>query len=165
MEEVTRFVYFPGNDLNIQKGDELYEEDKAYFADSTFFDLFSIPLLDGEPEKALSEPNTVVLTQSIARKYFGEENAVGKVLRVQGFDNDLVVSGVCADVPENSHLTFELLLSATGLPFLQQDNYIGFSAFTYLLLKEGASARGIGKQTSSSGSKSMPPGKSKGSLM
>jgi putative ABC transport system permease protein len=142
VEEVTRFFHFQGNTFDILKGDELYEEDLAYFADSTFFKIFDIPLIQGEADKALAEPNTVVLTESIAKKYFNRTDVVGEILRVQGFDNDMVVSGVCEDVPENSHLTFELLMSTSGnaLGFIQQDNYINFSAFTYLLLKEGTNA-------------------------
>lgn len=140
VEEATRFFYFQGNTLNILKEDELYEEDLAYWADSTFFNLFDISLINGEADEVLTKPNTVVLTESVAKKYFDDANPVGEVLRVQGFDNDLVVSGVCEDVPENSHLTFEMLLSSTSLPFLQQDNFVNFSAFTYLLLKEGTDA-------------------------
>jgi putative ABC transport system permease protein len=143
VEEVTRFFYFPGNTFNILKGDEVYEEDFAYFADSTFFELFDIPLLRGEPDKVLAEPNKVVLTGSAARKYFGDQDVIGEVLRVQGFDNDFVVSGICADVPENSHLTFQMLMSTVESPFFQQENFVNFAAFTYLLLKPGTDASAL----------------------
>ena len=87
-------------------GDERYYEDDILFADSSFFKLFTIPLLYGDPETALDDPRSIVLTESVARKYFGDEYPVGKVLRYND-QADLTVTGVCEDYPDNSHFTFQ----------------------------------------------------------
>lgn len=121
----------------VEYEDNLYEEYRVMFADSGFFKMFSIPLLEGDPEKALAEPNKAVLTQASAKKYFGTEDPIGKVLTSQF--GDLVVSGVCEDVPENTHFEFDLLISFVTQGFLiNQPEYMSFSSNTYLLLNEQA---------------------------
>ena len=86
----------------------------------------------------MSEPGNVVLTQSLAKKLFGEQDPVGKTIEVPGAQNDFLVTGVCGNVPENSHLKFQILGSSVALNFLQQPNYINFSAYTYLVLHPDA---------------------------
>jgi putative ABC transport system permease protein len=125
----------------IKKASQVFEENEFMWADSTFFDFFDLPLLMGNPKDALVKPNTVVLTESQARKYFGETNPIGKVLDIAQNDNDLEVTGVCADLPDQSHLAFNMLISSSTLGFLQQPNYLGFSAYTYLLLAPNASPK------------------------
>lgn len=137
IEEAVRVFYFQGGNLLINSEGRTYEESKAMWADSTFFDIFSIKLLQGNPQTALTNPNTVVITEATAKKYFGDKNPIGEVLDVVATDNDLVVTGVCENVPGNSHLVFDLLRSSTSLNFLENPNFISFSAFTYFLLKEG----------------------------
>ncbi|RLD19741.1 MAG: ABC transporter permease [Bacteroidetes bacterium] len=139
VEAACRLLYFPNNNTTLQIGEQLYEEEYIMWADSNFFDFFSIPLLLGDPSTCLTEPNQVILTESIAKRYFGDVNPIGKTIRVpQGQNNDLTVSGVCADVPVNSHLKFNILSSSASLPFLNQSNFIGFSAYTYLMLNSNA---------------------------
>lgn len=136
IENTTRLFSFPGS-LTLRVGDQFYEEESSMWADSNFFEVFDFPLLQGDPSKVLTKPNSVLLTESTAKKYFGEDNPIGKVLDIPNNDNDLVVSGICADIPENSHFKFDLLQSSTRLGFLNEPNYINFSAYTYLVLKEG----------------------------
>ena len=140
VEEATRVFYFQNGLLLVNIEGVTYEESRAMWADSTFFDIFSIELLKGDRATALTKPNTVVITASTANKYFGNEDPIGKVLDIPATDNDLVVSGVCEDVPNNSHMVFDLLRSSTSLNFLELPNFVNFSAYTYFLLKEGASA-------------------------
>ena len=74
----------------------------------------------------------------MAKKYFGDENPIGKILDIPQNDNDLLVTGICKNVPENSHMDFDLVISASTLNnFLSQPNHVTFSAYTYLLLKQG----------------------------
>ncbi|MDX1410097.1 MAG: ABC transporter permease, partial [Saprospiraceae bacterium] len=134
VETTCRLFYFQGNNFTMKIGDQLYEEDQFMWADTTFFEMFGIPLLLGEPDKVLSKPNNVVLTESTARKLFGDRDPVGEVIDIPQGQNDLVVTGVCADVPRKSHLQFNMLGSSVSLGFLENTNYINFSAFTYLLL-------------------------------
>ena len=88
----------------ILDGDQQIQE-RAFLADSAFFQIFSFPWLKGDPGTALDAPYSVVLTESVAEKVFGQDEALGKVLRF-GDDNDYKVTGIIADVPENSHITF-----------------------------------------------------------
>jgi putative ABC transport system permease protein len=93
-----------------------FQEDRFGFADSTFFDLFSFRFLQGNPAHALNNPLSIVLTAAMAEKYFGDENPLGKTLRV---DNrfDLQVTGVIANVPDNTHLQFDFV---AALPVINQ---------------------------------------------
>lgn len=141
IKETTRLFYFgPANQL-LRKGQETFREDLIIGADSTFFEVFDLPLLLGKPEQALTDRNALVLTESMAEKYFGpnwsSQNIIGEVIeRVQN-EEDYVVSGVCADMPSNSHIEFDFLRASSGLDFLQGDqNFLSFSAMTYLLLDE-----------------------------
>ena len=137
-ETCRLFSFGPANEL-LRKDQEIYREDNIIGADSTFFELFDLPLLLGQAEKALTDPNSLILTESMAEKYFGpnwaDQDILGEVLeRVQNDDN-YVITGVCADMPHNSHIAFDFLRSSGGFDFLNgQDNYLSFSAMTYLLL-------------------------------
>ena len=139
IEETCRLFTFGAANELLRIDQEIYREDNILGADSTFFALFDLPLLLGEADKVLTDPNGLVLTKSMAEKYFGpnwaNKNILGEAIeRVQNDDN-FVVTGVCADMPHNSHIGFDFLRSADGFDFLQgDDNYLIFSAKTKLLL-------------------------------
>ncbi len=118
---------------NQDKDIRFYEED-FYYADSAVFDVFTFPLTEGNPTTALVAPNTIVLTQSMANKYFGDESPIGKTLK--NGDKLYKITGVMQDVPHNSHIDFDALLSRTSLPEDFQDNWGGWGVATYLLLPE-----------------------------
>ena len=134
VEETCRLFYFEGNRFVLKVEDQLYEEDFVMWADTTFFEMFGIPLLKGDPKTSLSKPQSVVLTESMAKKLFGDKDPIGKVLDIPQNDNDLLVTGVCGDVPGHSHLKFNMLVSSSSLGFIQRPNYLNFSAYTYLKL-------------------------------
>ncbi|MEI9920983.1 MAG: ABC transporter permease [Bacteroidota bacterium] len=90
-------------------GDKVHYEQKVIFGDSTFFDLFNFQFAAGDPTKALSNINSVVITESMAKKYFGEEQALGKLLNFNG-RTDLEVTGVLKDLPPNTHIQFDFLI-------------------------------------------------------
>lgn len=137
VKEAVRLFYFQGNALSFKANDNVFEEPEAMWADSQFFELFTIPLLSGETATALNKPNTVVLTESAANKYFGAQDPIGKVLDIPGTADDLVVTGICGDVPPNSHLRFNMLISSSSFDFLQTPNFVNFFAYTYLWLEPG----------------------------
>jgi len=112
------------------------EEEHALLADSNFFKVFSIELLRGDPETVLRGGNSLVLTRSTAERYFGETDPINKIL-VTGA-GEFTVSGVCEDVPDNSHFRFNVIGSLNSLEFFNNMNYTGFSAYQYLVLNEGA---------------------------
>ncbi len=134
VEAATRIFYFAGNPIVIKHNGIIYEEERYMWADSNFFDFFDIGLLEGNPAEVLVKPNTVVLTKTLADKYFKGESAVGKTLELPQNNNDYLVSGVVEDIPHNSHLEFDLLISSKSLNFIQAPNFISFSALTYLML-------------------------------
>lgn len=142
VEEAVRvFDFFNNGTLQVRHGDERFEETKVYLADPTFFNIFKSTLLYGSEAKALSEPNSIVLSESTARKYFGDPaRAVGQILVPEINDQQpLEVSAVYQDWPEASHFTFNAIVTTAGLDNFEQENYTGFSAHTYFRLHDGAS--------------------------
>lgn len=120
-----------------------FEEEFIMVADSNFFDVFSIALLDGDPGNVLKSISDVVVTEQTAKRYFGNAEAVGKTLTI--FNQEFKVTGVCENVPENSHMKFDFLVKWNDNIFgpEQRDNFITFSAHVYVLLKPGADARAL----------------------
>ncbi len=113
--EVESFVRFYIAELSVSDGaTKKFMESSFAYADSTIWDIFDFKLLQGDPETALRNPFSVVLTESMATKYFGNEDAIGKVLKVdEKFSYQ--VTGVVQDVPDNSHIRFDFLASFTSL--------------------------------------------------
>jgi putative ABC transport system permease protein len=115
--EIDKVCQFSGrSDILLTNGDKMYQEDGVFFMDSTVFDVFSWKLLKGNPKTALAAPFSIVLTETTARKYFGDEDPLGKSLKGsesagRGDAGDYLVTGVMADVPSNSHFRFNALLS------------------------------------------------------
>ncbi|MBN2018418.1 MAG: ABC transporter permease [Candidatus Cloacimonetes bacterium] len=112
IEEATR-LQFMQNRLFKHGENKIYEDD-AYLADSTFFDIFSYEFIHGDPKTALSEPFTAVLTESFADKLFGDIHPIGETI-VGGNGLTFQVTGVIEDIPDNSHVQFQLLTSMTTL--------------------------------------------------
>ncbi len=142
VEEATRIFNFLNNGtFQIRFEDKKFEETKVFFADPTFFNIFKSNLLYGSEEEALSKPNSIVLNETTAKKYFGDASlAIGKILEPEGNDmQPMEVSAVYEDWPENSHFNFNMLISSLMNPGFEEINYVGFSAHTYLKINENAS--------------------------
>ncbi len=136
VEEYTR-IYNIDNNVYIKKGDQFFNERRMACVDSTFFKVFSFPVLYGNKEYALNEPNSVVITQSIADKYFGTDNAVGKYLETNIYGNTLFkVTAVIKDMPDNSHFQFDFLFPMKTLRY-EWGNFVSSNFHTYLLLRKG----------------------------
>jgi putative ABC transport system permease protein len=124
-------------------------EKRVSFADPSFLRIFSFPFVRGDKETALEAPEAVVLTQSTARRYFGDEDPLGQILTVttRFGRHDYRVSGVCRDVPPNSHLKFDLLLSFRRLavlwPSTDEQPWSSNAFLTYLLLSPSADPRSL----------------------
>lgn len=120
--------------------DRKFQEEKVFFATESFLKLFSFDLLNGDPETALSEVNSAVLTESAAKRYFGTKDPVGKTIRYQGI-NDYEIKGVVEDVPANSHFHFDILVSYKTLIRRRgewiESTWISCPYYTYLYLKPG----------------------------
>jgi putative ABC transport system permease protein len=133
--EVEQSVRFVGADRSLYKNGELkFYEDKAYNVDSNIFEVFTYSFIEGDPKTALIAPNSMVLTQTTARKYFGKDKSVlGKTL--QNSHGDIFkITGVIKDPPKNSHILFNMLISVSSLPKNFADNWGSFGFYTYVLL-------------------------------
>ena len=134
--EIEEFVRIrPLNrEVFIFKETSLYD-DYVYYADSSFFRVFSYDLIAGDPATVLTRPNSMVVTESFMSKYFGAEGSLGRTIETasgQSFE----IAGIMKDVPHNSHFTFSALISKNTLsPAMESWDRFGCS--TYLLLKEG----------------------------
>ncbi|HCL06427.1 MAG TPA: hypothetical protein DHW64_10895 [Chitinophagaceae bacterium] len=115
--------------------DKLFTEKKVMFADSTVFTLFDFPLLQGNPKTALSGSKKIILTQSTARKYFGNTDPVGKVLLMSSTRTPFEVTGIMADIPANSQMRFDMLASFSSLEANQERTYWNANYTTYLMMR------------------------------
>ncbi len=134
VESVTRLLHIQ-NEAVFRYEDVTYEEDKIIFADPNFFETFNIPLIEGDPAQALTSQNGLVFTKETARRYFGDEDALGK--RISTPQGEFLVSAVCENVPLNSHLEFDFVGSLELLGFTKQPNFASFSVVSYIVLKDG----------------------------
>ncbi len=125
----------------VRHNDQLLNETGLLYADNNFFDVFDFELLLGDPATALLEPNTVVLTEETALKYFGDEAAINDVLTIGDNNTAYRVTGIVRNPPDNSHIDFEMLLSmaSRGDGEMAQTAWGNFNLYTYLVLREGAS--------------------------
>lgn len=129
----------------IKQGDKVFDEPRILFADDPFFKVFSFKLVDGNAATALDAPDKIVLTRSMARKYFGNENAINKTLNVIG--RDMTVSAVCEDAPQNSQLKFDFVTQFLNLSNgVKEETWWNANWVTYFLLKDKNSIAGLQQQ-------------------
>lgn len=118
-----------------------FREENFYFTDSTFFDMFSVDLIQGDPKTALRDPLSLVLTKDLATKYFGNENPIGKALNYRGIRN-MTVTGVMENWPETSHMKIDLLASFSSLDDIYasspdyNSSWLWNPIWTYVLINE-----------------------------
>ena len=143
IEQITR-IKPPNSRWLIRYQANRFYEKNFVFADSSVFDIFTIPLVQGNARSSLAEPHTVVLSESMVDKYFGDDNPIGKV--ITGDDlYKFTITGVMRDLPKNSHFHFDFLASYASLapnnlygePTTMQNQGFSHDLYTYLLLKEG----------------------------
>lgn len=111
VETVTRLFPNWGGSWIVEYGDKKISEQKFWRADSNFFDVFTYSFIKGDPKTALNDVSSVVITETVAKRYFGKEDPLGKTLTISCCGGSLKVSGVIRDVPANSHFHFDLLSS------------------------------------------------------
>jgi putative ABC transport system permease protein len=142
--EIENFVRFNdyGSRRVIRYQNKEFFEEKFIWVDNSIFDVFSFKLLKGNPEDALVNPNTVVITEEMAEKYFGSEDPIGKNLQIHN-DTLYMVTGVMQNLPANSHIRPDFFASFSTLDLKPSGNAAedltgSIDYFTYILLKEGA---------------------------
>ncbi len=132
-----------GGNWFVKYGENTFKEDFVVFADSTFFSVFTIPLIKGNPEKVLTAPSSMVISKKMAEKYFGDEDPVGKTMR---FDDreDYQVTGIFDKIPTNSHYKAEFIISLAGSRRSEEQFWLGNMQYvTYLLMNENADYKSL----------------------
>ena len=117
VEEFVRFYTSRGSKL-IKKGDQFINENDVAHADSTLFNVFTLPVIAGDARTALNEPNTVVISESAAKKYFGITDVVGKNIETDDSGSTLYkITAVMKDIPHNSHFNFTMIFSMDNVQY------------------------------------------------
>jgi putative ABC transport system permease protein len=138
--EVLSATRVYGNPGTVKFKDQIYQEQNLFLVDPEFLEIFSFPLSKGDPETALNDPASVLLTEQTAVKYFGREDPIGKVMLINNEDHK--VTGILRTIPKNSHFTFDVLIPFSNIlktPFgrYQWTRWGSIHGPTYILLKEG----------------------------
>jgi putative ABC transport system permease protein len=125
-------------DWLIRFGDKKFNEEGVLFADSTFFNVFGFKLLKGDPGTALVRPRSMILTEEYAKKYFGDKDPMGQRMNVESDTVLYTVTGVIQNVPDNSHIKFDMLASMSTYPGQANDQFwISHSFYTYIVTSDG----------------------------
>lgn len=145
VEDYVR-IYASNGHRMVKKGTEYIREDAVGHADSTLFNVFTLPVLHGDAATALNEPNTVVLTESTAKKYFGTTDVVGKNIETDENGSTLYkVTAVIKDIPRASHFRFDFLFSMDNV-YYEWGNFLSHNFHTYVLLKPGTDYKALDKK-------------------
>jgi putative ABC transport system permease protein len=144
VEQYVRFRNHGG--FMVKKGNQNIEENKVIYTDSTLFDVFTLPMIDGDPKTALVSPNSVVITESTAKKYFNSTDVVGKTLTIND-TSVFKITGVIKDIPKQSHFDFDFFVSMYGQLSVGEINQWTSNNFnTYIVLKKGADPKLLASQ-------------------
>ncbi|HEX6426704.1 MAG TPA: ABC transporter permease [Niastella sp.] len=144
--QVEQYVRFRDNGgLLIKKGNENVQENRVIYADATLFDVFTLPMIDGNPQTALREPNSIVITETTARKYFNTTQVAGKNFVINNRDN-YKITGVIKDIPSQSHFNFDIFVSLSTLEESRRNNWVSHNFNTYIVLKDGADPKQLEAQ-------------------
>lgn len=149
--EIEQVVRFQPKDYLVKYQDQQFYDDRFFWADEGAFIVFSWPLIAGDPLTALKEPYSLVLTESIAKKYFGEQDPIGQTIEIEKTLN-FKVTAIAQDLPENSHFKFDMLGSFSTLDQLNPklaEEWFAFNFFTYVLISDHADVIELEKQIKS----------------
>jgi putative ABC transport system permease protein len=139
--EVIQYVRLTSNEnMLIRYKQNVFNETRFFWADSTLFDVFTMPFLKGNSKTALSEPHTLVLTETLAKKYFGNEDPLDKIMNFED-GTPYTVKGVIKDCPANSHFHYDMFASFSSTNMGKDPYWVNMNYDTYIILKDGASIR------------------------
>ncbi|MFC5624281.1 ABC transporter permease [Algoriphagus winogradskyi] len=155
--EVEYAVNFRGRgSYLVKKVDQNIKENGVIWASKDYFNVFGTPLLEGNRDGVLAEPNTMAISKSIAEKYFPGESAIGKSLILDN-DMDFRITGVYEDIPQNSHFHFNFLLAMEGLEEAQTSSWLSNNFQTYLKVREGTDPDALNQKLQSLVEKNITP--------
>ncbi len=141
VENATRLEHW--GEVVVKFDDKSFVEKDMIFVDSTFFDIFSLPLLQGNPREIFAGPHEVVLSESTARRFFGNEDPVGKTIKVNTDTTYYTITGVVGDPPLNSHFGYSMIASISTNPRSSSGYWLSNYLNTYVLLTPGATAEKV----------------------
>jgi len=136
IESVVRMTPVLG--IRCKKGDAEIKEDNVLYSDPGIFGIFTLPMIEGDPATALKEPRSVVISESIAKKYFNRTNVVGQTLFFGNDSSNHKITGVIRDMPRQSHFKADFFLSMASLRESKSNNWTAINYATYVLLRPGA---------------------------
>ncbi|MDH4198407.1 MAG: ABC transporter permease, partial [Candidatus Aminicenantes bacterium] len=142
VEAAARYNAWP-RELLISAGGKTFFEPGVRFADASFFKMFSYPFVYGDPGTALENPATIVISRTIAEKYFGHRDPLGETMSFKDIKRDFKVTGVIEDPPPRSHMQFEMMSSLVSLQASAGTRWTSNTFFTYVQLREGASGAAL----------------------
>lgn len=129
----------------VSVGNVMFEEKNFLYADSAFFSMFSFPLLKGDAGTVLQGPDKIVFSRSAAKKYFGNEDPVGKTIKVAG-NKDFLVTGIAEDAPDNSQIRFDFVATFSSLNAAKEEKWNEANYLTFLLLRDKSSFPAVQKK-------------------
>lgn len=127
----------------VKNGANTWMESNAVLADPSLFQVFTLPLVAGNPHTALSTPNSIVISASLSKKYFNSTNTLGRILKIDDDTASYAVTGVLEDMPSASHFHLDLIKSLAGRVFSNKDEWINLYSTTYLLARPGTNTAEI----------------------
>ncbi len=128
----------PLRNVRFKKDGEIIREDKVYYADPNLFEIFTLNAVKGDPKSALKAPHGIVITESVAKKYFNTTDVIGKTIAQADDTTALVVGAVIEDMPSQSHFHADFFLSLASNASARSTNFNQFTFHTYVLLKSGS---------------------------
>ena len=142
IEATVRFEFLMSSVVSVPSTDEKFIEERIFKTDSTVFDVFSINIVEGSANKALSGKNSAVINQTLAKKFFKDESAIGKEIQLPD-SSTYIVNAVMEDLPPNTHMVFDILLSGIELPkpiddMQASESYWNPNVYTFLLFEKNA---------------------------
>jgi len=143
--EIESFVRFWRREMSIKDKDNIYHRQQLIMSDNSIFDIFDYELEEGDPNSALTNPKTLVLTRKTAQKYLGDKNVIGKSLTFifNGEQVDFQITGILKEVPRNSHIQFDMLISTSSEPGESFSRWYGNFLYTYILLNDGSAKNSL----------------------
>ncbi len=146
IKNVIRYQSVDG--WRIKTGEKLYMNEILAFADPEFFQMFSFEFIQGNPETVLNNKNSIIITENAAKKYFGDEDPLGKTINIS---YDYYVTGIIKNIPGNSHLHFDLMFPIENMVNYWSENFNDWNRivfYSYLQLKNGSDAKNVEKKIS-----------------
>ncbi len=143
VEQYVRFRNYGG--FFVKKDAQNINEENVIYADSSLFDVFTLPMIQGDPKTALAAPNSVVITEKTAVKYFNSTDVVGRNLLIND-TNNVKITGVIKNIPAQSHFNFDFFVSLSTKDESRQNNWVSNNFNTYIVLKKGADPKKLEAQ-------------------